>query len=240
MQDAARLAGGRSHSPRTSAITSGLFFNGDIGMALGCSDALLVTVESTNGICDPKCLELFRIDILVYHSCGAVTRYHPGRTAAADAESHKIPNASYTYNRAIALDRGIGAALHVHAPGVENDESFAAAEHDEPPLLVTLEDLADISPLDSKLVNQASLTAALNALPPGETDWPREGFRWWVFMAGRAGSQTTIGEGIIRVTGVKPAGRKGYMRVTTQERVREVKIDRGRMQVAEVSDAGDA
>ena len=133
----------------------------------------------------------------------------------------------------------MGAALHAHAPGFA-DECIAAADHDTPPLLVTLTDLADISLLDSKLVNQASLSAALNSLPPGETDWSREGFRWWVFMAGHADSQTTVGEGIIRVTGVRPDDRKAYMRVTTQERVREMKIDRGRMQVTGVSDAGDA
>ena len=90
-------------------------------------------------------------------------------------------------------------------------------------------DVAHISPLDSKLVNQASLTAALNALPPGETDWSREGFPWWVFMAWRAGSQIIIREGIIRVTGVNPDGCNKYMRVTTRERVREVQIDRGRL-----------
>ena len=211
----------------------------NIRVALGCHEAFLATLESINGICDPNRGGHLRVDILVCHRCGAVTRYHPGRTAATSAEPHKIPHGSYTYNRTIALERGVGAALHVHAPGV-GAERIAAAEHNVLPLLVTLADLADVSPLDCKLINQASLTAALGALPPGETDWSRQGFPWWVFMARRAVMETTVGEGIVRVTGVSPDDRKAYMQVTTQERVREVKSIRDRVRVTEVTDAGNA
>ena len=215
------------------------FFVGNIYEALGCPDALQVTLESINGICDSSRIGRLRIDILVYHRCGAVTRYHPGLTEATNAEPHKIPHGSCTYNRTIALHRGVGAALHMHAPGI-GDERVAAAQHNVLPLLVTLADLADVSAVDSKLVNQASLRAALNALPPGETDWSRQGFRWWVFMAGRADSRATIDEGIIRVTGVNPNNRCAYMRVTTRERMREWKIDGGRLYMTELLDAGYA
>ena len=113
-------------------------------MALGCPDALYVSVESINGICDPNRGGHNRIDMLVYHRCGAVTRYHPGRTSAQSARPHRIPHGSRTYSRAIALGQGIGAALHVHAPGL------VVAEHDAQPLLLTANDLADINPVDSK------------------------------------------------------------------------------------------
>ena len=95
--------------------------------------------------------------------------------------------------------------------------------------------------MDANLVNAASLTAALARLPPGDTDWSREGFLWWVFMAGRLRDfQTAIHEGIIRVTGVRREHLTSCMRVTTRERVREVKIDRGRLYVTDVLDAGYA
>ena len=217
----------RQHLP----LPADLFFNGDIRVALGCPDALHVSVESINCICDPNRDGHNRIDILVYHSCGAVTRYHPGRTAAQSARPHTIPHGSRTYSRAMALGQGIGAALHVHAPGL-GGEHVAAAEHDAPPLLVTADDLADINPVDSKLVNAASLTAALARLPPGETNWSRDGFQWWVFMAGRAQNfQTSIREGIIRVTGVRLDDQTSWMRVTTRGSVRVVSIERGRVRV---------
>ena len=171
---------------------------------------------------------------MVYHRCGAVTRYHPGRTPALSARPHTIPHGSRAYSRAIALDQGIGAALHVHAPRL-GGERVAAAEHDAFPLLVTADDLADINPVDSKLVNAASLTAALARLPPGETNWSREGFPWWVFMAGRTQNfQTILREGIIRVTGVRLDDLTSCMRVTTRERVRVVSVNRGRVRVTEV------
>ena len=138
----------REHMPRPAD----LFFNGNIRVALGCPDALHVSVESISGICDPNRVGLNHIDFLVYHRCGAVTRYHPGRTEALDAQPHKIPHGSRTYSRAIALDQGIGAALHVHAPGLEG-EHVAAAEHGAPLLPVTEADLADINPLDCKMIN---------------------------------------------------------------------------------------
>ena len=81
----------------------------------------------------------------------------------------------------------------------------------------------------------ASLTAALARLPPGETIWSREGFPWWVFMAGRTQNfQTIVREGIIRVTGVRLDDLTSCMRVTTRERVRVVSVNRGRVRVTEV------
>ena len=100
-------------------------------------------------------------------------------------------------------------------------------------LLVTSADLADINPVDSKLVNAASLRAALANLPPGETNWSREGFPWWVFMAGHAKFTTIVPEGIIRVTGVKSDDGHHCMRVTTRQSVREVTVNNGRVRVNE-------
>ena len=39
-----------------------------------------------------------RIELLVYHHSGGVTRLHPGRILAQDAEPHMIPHDSRTYN----------------------------------------------------------------------------------------------------------------------------------------------
>ena len=193
-----------------------------------------MSVESINGICDPNRGGHNRIDMLVYHRCGAVTRYHPGRTPAQSARPHTIPHGSRTYSRAIALDQGIGAALHVHAPGL-GGEHVAAAEHDAHPLLLTADDLAEVNPVDSKLVIANDLTAALARLPPGETNWSHYGFPWWVFMAGRGQNfQTSVREGIIRVTGVRLDDLTSCMRVTTREGVREVSVNRGRVRVTEV------
>ena len=215
-------------------LPADLFFNGNIRLALGCPDAFRVSVESINGICDPNRDGHHRIDMLVYHRCGAVTRYHPGGTPAQSARPHTIPHGSRTYSRDIALDQGIGAALHVHAPGL-GGEHVAAAEHGEHPLLVTEADLAHINPVDSNFVNAASLTAALARLPPGDTNWSREGFPWWVFMAGRTRTfQTIIQEGIIRVTGVRQDDLTCYMRVTTRSRVRVVSVNRRSVRVEEL------
>ena len=224
----------REHLP----LPADLFFNGNIRVALECPDAFRVSVESINGIRDPNRGGHNRIDILVYHRCGAVTRCHPGSTPAQSALPHTISHGSRTYSRAIALDQGIGEALHVHAPGL-GGEHVAAAEHDAPPLLVTADDLADINPVDSKLVNAASLRTALARLPPGETNWSHYGFPWWVFMAGRTQNfQTIVREGIIRVTGLNITGANLHgeqthcMRVTTRARVRVVSVNhRGRVQV---------
>ena len=220
----------RQHLP----LPADLFFNGDIRVALGCPDALHVSVESINGIRDPNRGGHDRIDILVYHRSGAVTRHHPGSRPAQNARPHTIPHGSRTYSRAIALDQGVAAALHRYAPGLD-DELVAAAEHDASPLLVSAVDIAEINPVDSKLVNAASLRTALANLPPGETDWSREGFPWWVFMAGRGHTfQTMVSEGIIRVTGVSSDDGAHCMRVTTRERVRVVSVNRDRVQVTEV------
>ena len=217
----------RHHLP----LPADLFFNGNIRVALGCPDALFVSVESINGIRDPNRGGHDRIDLLVYHRSGAVTRHHPGPTPAQSAKPHTIPHGSRTYSRAIALDQGVGAALHVHAPGL-GGEYVAAAEHDGPPLLLTADDLADIHPVDSKFVSAASLTAALASLPPGETGWSREGFPWWVFMAGRAHKfQTLVREGIVDVRGVNLDDLPRCMRVTTRECVRVVSVHRGRVRV---------
>ena len=104
----------RAHLP----LPADLFFNGDIRVALGCPDAFLVTLEIINGIRDPNRTGLNRIEMLAYRRCGAVTRYHPGGTPKQSAQPHTIPHGSRTYSRAIALEQGIGAALHVHAPGL--------------------------------------------------------------------------------------------------------------------------
>jgi len=217
----------REHLP----LPADLFFNGNIRVALGCPDALIVSLESIHGIRDPNRSGHDRIDMLVYHHGGAVTRYHPGGTPAQSAQPHTIPHGSRTYSRAIALDQGVGAALHVHAPGL-GGEHVAAAEHDAPPLLVTADDLADINPVDSKLVNAASLRAALASLPPGETNWSYEGFPWWVFMAGRTQRfHTIVREGIIRVIGVSYDDLTHCMRVTTREGVRVVSVNRGQVRV---------
>ena len=209
------------------------FFNGDIRQALGSPDAFRVTIESINCICDPNRSGHHRIDMLVYHRCGAVTRHHPGASAAQSAKPHTIPHGSRTYSRDIALQQGIGAALHVHAPGLGADH-VAAAEHGAPPLLVTEADLRDVHPVDASFVNAASLTAALARLPPGDTDWSHHGFPWWVFMAGRSHKfLACVQEGIIGVTGVKEDDLTRYMRVTTRSRVRVVSVNR-RVQIEEV------
>ena len=193
-------------------------------MALDCPDALSVSVESINGVSDPNRKGHQRIDILVYHPSGAVTRHHPGGKPAQSAWSHTIPHGSRTYNRAIALDLGVGAALHVYAPGFAGDQ-VAAAEHDAPRLLITAEDLLDINSVDSVLVCAASLTAALASLPPGKTNWSLNGFPWWVFMAGRPEKFGTIlREGIIGVTAIVPDDGTPYMRVTTRQDMREVSV----------------
>ena len=190
-----------------------------------------MSVESINGISDPNRGGDDRIDILVYHRSGGVTRHHPGSRPAQNAQPHTIPDGSRTYNRAIAQHQGVGAALHMYSPGLEGG-LVAAAEHDASPLLISAVDLAEINPVDSKLVNAASLRTALANLPPGETDWSREGFPWWVFMAGRGHKfQTMVSEGIIRVTGVSSDDGAHCMRVTTRERVRVVSVNRGRVQV---------
>ena len=209
--------------PALLPITADAFFTGDIREALGTQDAVLVTIESINGICDPNRGGHHRIDMLVYHRCGAVTRYHPGSSPAQSAQPHTIPHGSRTYRRDIALQRGIGAALHVCAPGL-----FAAAEHGVPPQLVTEADLKEVNPVDAKCVNAGTLTAALNRLPPGDTDWSHQGFPWWVYMAGRLPKfLACVEEGIIGVTGVREDARTKYMRVTTRTRVRKVSGDRG-------------
>ena len=89
-----------------------------------------------------------------------------------------------------------------------------------------------MSPLDSKLINVAALVAAFASLPPGETDWSREGFPWWIFMAGRLDMfGPLVGEGIIRVTAVNTHHQSPYMRVTTRARVLLVRVSRGRVRM---------
>ena len=63
-------------------------------------------------------------------------------------------------------------------PSME-DDLVAAAEHDEPPPLVTEDDVSDISSLDGKVIGIAALADALASLPPCETTWSREGFPFW-------------------------------------------------------------
>ena len=125
----------------------------------------------------------------------------------------------------------------MYAPGLEGG-LVAAAEHDASPLLISAVDLAEINPVDSKLVATATLKAALANLPPGVTNWSRAGFPWWVFMAGHAQKfHTIIAEGIIRVEGVNIAGRHlrdeqtRCMRVTTRQGVRVVSVNSGRLRV---------
>ena len=108
--------------------------------------------------------------------CTTAAALSRGTTQVADLRKALCPAALTAYSRAIALDQGIGAALHVHAPGL-GGEHVAAAEHDAPPLLVTADDLADINPVDSKLVNAASLAATFARLPPVAglaQNWSRE------------------------------------------------------------------
>ena len=96
-----------------------------------------------------------------------------------------------------------------------------------PPLLVTEEDLRDVHPVDAKLVNAGSLTAAFARLPPGDTDWSHHGFPWWVCMAGRSHKfLARVQEGIIAATGAKLNDDTKYMRVITRARVREVSVNR--------------
>ena len=116
----------------------------------------------------------------------------------------------------------------------EAGDHVAVAEHGAPPLLVTEADLSGVHPVDANLVNAASLTAALARLPPGDTDWSREGFPWWVFMAGRSYKfLACVEEGIIGVTGVRENDLTKYMRVTTRARVRVVSVNR-KVQIQEM------
>ena len=228
----------RQHLP----LPADVFFQGDICAALGCYNPVAVTMERINSVKDPNRGGHERIDLLVYDRSGAVTRHHPGRRPAEDARPHMIPHVSRTYNRSIAMAMGVGAALHVHSPIMEawratahpsmEEERIAAAEHDEPPPLVTADDLADINPLDSKLINVAALADALASLQPGETNWSREGFPWWVFMAGRLHMfRQVVAQGIIRVTAVNTRQPTPYMRVSTLACVRIVRVSRGRVRL---------
>ena len=203
-------------------LPADLFFNWDIRVALGSPDALHVCIESIIGIRDPNRSGHDRIYLLVYQRCGAVTRHHPGGTPAQSARVHTIPHHSRTYDRNIALNQGVGAALHVHAPGSLLTETET---------LVTSEDLAEIKPVDSKLVNAASLRAALSNLRLGETDWSREGFPWWVFMAGHEKFNTIVQAEITRVSGVSWADGHLCMQVATRESVHVVTVNNGRARV---------
>ena len=101
-------------------------------------------------------------------------------------------------------------------------DHLAAAEHNERLPQFAASDLPDTSPLDSKFINKAAFTKAVARLPPGETDWSREGFPWWVFMAGRMHLfGPTIDQGIIRVTAVANCvfwPQPSYMRATTDRK----------------------
>ena len=110
----------REHLP----LPAILFFLGNIGMALGDPDALQITIDIINGIRDPNRGGDDRIDFLVYHRSGAITRYHPGSKSSQHAIPHTIPHGSRAYSRAIAFDQGVRAALHVRPPGLEGTTSL--------------------------------------------------------------------------------------------------------------------
>ena len=112
------------------------------------------------------------------------------------------------------------------------DDHVAAAKRDEPPPLLTLDDLSDINPLDSKLMSAATLVKALDDVPPGETNWSGDGFPWWVFMAGRLHMfRPVVAQGIMRVNAINSGHQVWYMQVTTRVRVHNVCVSRGKVRV---------
>ena len=211
-------------------LRADVFYDGDICSALGCPDAVLVTAETINHVQDPNRNGALRVDFVAYDTTGAFTRYHPGASKKQAAAPHTMQQSSRAFSLGIALQRGVGAALHAQVPAAAHGAA-AATEH-----LCTKMDLLEIHPLDAKLISpsvfQAAMEAALSQAGADAVDWSNggigQGYPWWVFMAGRMEKFTAmLSEGIVSVSVGHSAGHRPFLSVTTAAQQHAVRISGG-------------
>ena len=204
-------------------LRADVFYNGDIRAALGRPGAVLVTAETINHVRDPNRDGELRVDFIAYDITGAFTRYRPGATGSQDATPHAMQQSSRAFSLDIALQLGAGAALHAQVPAVACGAA-AATEHGDLTHLCTAMDLLEIHPLDAKLISprvlQRAMEAALLQAGADAVDWSHGGFRqgypWWVFMAGRMQRfAAMLNEGTVLVTVERGADRRPFLAVTT-------------------------
>ena len=207
-----------------------VFFTGNMDKALGCEQALFITLESVNAAPDPNRQNAPRVDFFVYHTDGSVERYHPGHRPQADAFVHRMPPATSAFNLQMAQNHGVGWALHVHPP------SLAVLEnpHTVPDGLILVHslDLAYISPLDAKLVSPILLSGTLQSIADGTlVDWSHQGFPWWVLIAGRPSKfLQMLEDGILSVV----ASRHGVT-ITTRFGDHFLTVKKGKLKVSKQS-----
>ena len=216
-------------------LRADVFYDGDICSALGCPDAVLVTAETINHVPDPNRNGALRVDFVAYDITGAFTRYHPGATKKQDATPHTMQQSSRAFSLDIALQHGVGAALHAQLPAAARGAA-AATEHGDPSHLCSAMDLLEIHPLDAKLISpsvfQAAMEAALSQAGADAVDWSNggigQGYPWWVFMAGRMEKFTAmLSEGIVSVSVGHSAGHRPFLSVTTVAQQHAVRISGG-------------
>ena len=211
-------------------LRADVFYDGDICSALGCPDAVLVTAETINHVPDPNRNGALRVDFVAYDITGAFTRYHPGASKEQAAAPHTMQQSSRAFSLDIALQHGVGAALHAQLPAAACGAA-AATEH-----LCTEMDLLEIHPLDAKLISpsvfQAAMEAALSQAGADAVDWSHggfgQGYPWWVFMAGRMEKFTAmLSEGIVSVSVRHSAGHRPFLSVTIAAQQHAVRISGG-------------
>ena len=216
-------------------LRADLFYNGDIRAALGCRDAVVVTAERINSVADPNRGGALRVDFLAYNSDGSVTRYHPGGTRSQDAKPHTMQQTSRVFLLERALEDGVGAALHVRAPGSARGVAVAT-EHGGSPSLCTAMDLQEIHPLDAKLIStrmlEAALATALGTPGTDDVDWSTEGFPWWVVMAGHSHQfAALLQECVVSVKVTRARNGNPELVIQTEQRSYNVRVAGGRLRV---------
>ena len=204
-------------------LPANVFYDGDICSALECPGAVLVTAETINHVQDPNREGALRVDFVAYNdTTGAFTRYHPGASGRQSAAPHTMEQSSRAFSLGIALQRGVGAALHALVPAAAHGAT-AVTEH-----LCIEKDLREIHPLDAKLISsgrlRGAMEAALKAAGADAVDWSnggiKQGYPWWVFMAGPGRMEkfkAMLGEGVVSVFVVKrdDSSDRPFLRVTT-------------------------
>jgi len=218
-------------------LRADLFYDGDIGAALGRPHAVVVTAEQINQVPDPNRFGALRVEFVAYDIDGSFTRFHPGSSRSQHADPHTMQQASRAFPLDRALQVGVGAALHTLAPAAARGPA-AATEHGGAPRLCTAMDLQEIHPLDAKLISpramEAAMTAALQQAGAGDVDWSTAGYPRWVFMAGRLHQfRAMLEEGIVSLAVTRGAGGTPCLAVRTDTRQYAVRITRARVSIVD-------